>query len=115
MRNSPDSTCFVEWEAPDHPMHDNIFKRVYICLRPLILGFQRGCRKIIGLDGCHTKGEIKQQILTAVAADGNNGWWPLAWAVVEVENYDTWHWFLTYLKENIEPYAESQYVLISDK
>ena len=86
-RSHPGSTVLVDYdETPTY----TVFKRIYICLKPLVNGFRMGCRRLIGLDGCHTKGVYKQQILTAVAVDANNGWWPLAWAVVEQENQTTW-------------------------
>ena len=61
------------------------FMRLYCCLGPLKKGFKDGCRPIIGLDGCHLKGIYRGQLLTAIAADPNNGWWPIAWAVMERE------------------------------
>ncbi|KAF7140979.1 hypothetical protein RHSIM_Rhsim06G0098100 [Rhododendron simsii] len=45
--------------------------------------FANGCRKIIGVDGCHLKGEYNGQILTAVGVDPNNAMYPMAWAVIE--------------------------------
>ena len=67
-----DSRVFVDHIAPEHPMELGVFRRLFVCLRPLIDGFLRGCRRLIALDGCHTKGLIKQQILTAVSLGNNN-------------------------------------------
>ncbi|KAK8652736.1 hypothetical protein V6N13_126761 [Hibiscus sabdariffa] len=39
-------------------------------------------------------GKFKGEILTAVGRDGNDQIYPVAWAVVEVENRETWNWFL---------------------
>ncbi|GAA0161279.1 hypothetical protein LIER_39197 [Lithospermum erythrorhizon] len=82
-RTHQGSTVFVEYDESEEDGTVGVFKRIYVCLKLLIDGFKAGCRKLIGLDGCHTKGVHKQQILTAVALDPNNGWWPLCWAVVE--------------------------------
>ncbi|GAA0163893.1 hypothetical protein LIER_19656 [Lithospermum erythrorhizon] len=72
--------------------------------------------QVIGLDRCHTKGLYKQQILCAVALDNNNGYWPLAWIVVEKETTDSWRWFMLTLKQDLGGMEDpSQYVLISDK
>ena len=51
---------------------DIIFRRLYICFKPLAEGFVNGCRQFIGLDGCFLKTEAKGQLLSAVGKDGNN-------------------------------------------
>ncbi|XP_016652656.1 PREDICTED: uncharacterized protein LOC107881996, partial [Prunus mume] len=56
-------------------------------------GFVEGCRPVMGFDGCHVKGSHPGQILSAVGVEGNNGMYPIAFAVVEVENIETWGWF----------------------
>ncbi|XP_027174348.1 uncharacterized protein LOC113773960 [Coffea eugenioides] len=91
------------------------FMRLYCCLGPLKKGFKDGRRPIIGLDGCHLKGIYKGQLLTAIAADPNNGWWPIAWAVVEREATEQWTWFLKYLSEDLEIENQCHYTFISDQ
>ncbi|GAA0140716.1 hypothetical protein LIER_02015 [Lithospermum erythrorhizon] len=85
----------------DHVGQFNRFKRIYVCLWPLVKGFKIGCGRLIGLDGCHTKGIHKQQLLSAVLLDSNNGWWPIDWAIVEQENGATWRWFLKHLFKDL--------------
>ncbi|GAA0151996.1 hypothetical protein LIER_10589 [Lithospermum erythrorhizon] len=85
-RTYPGSTIIIYYEKGFGMNNENKFKRMYVGLRPLIEGFKIGCRRLIWLDGCHTKGMYKQQILSAVGLDSNNGWWSIAWAVVEQEN-----------------------------
>ena len=65
-------------EESEHPR----FRRLYIFLKAFKSGYLRGCRKLIGVDGCHLKGEYTGQLLTAM--------YPLAYCLVEVENKDTW-------------------------
>ncbi|GAA0174565.1 hypothetical protein LIER_27933 [Lithospermum erythrorhizon] len=57
----------------------------------------------------------KQQILSIVAIDPNNGWWPICWAVVEKENKETWKWFIQALLEDLLIVNEEKYVIMSDK
>ena len=59
------------------------------------------CRECIGLDGCFLKGVCKGQLLVAVGKDGNNQMLPLAWAVVEKENTNTWSWFVRCIKDDL--------------
>ncbi|XP_071920748.1 uncharacterized protein [Coffea arabica] len=91
------------------------FMRLYCCLDPLKKGFKNGRRPIIGLDGCHLKGVYRGQLLTAIAADPNNGWWPITWAVVEREAIEQWTWFLKYLSEDLEIENQCHYTFISDQ
>ncbi|GAA0158130.1 hypothetical protein LIER_15235 [Lithospermum erythrorhizon] len=115
MKTHPGSTCYVNYVDPSIHTEPCVFRRLYICLKPLVKGLYAGCKKVIGLDGCHTKGLYKQQILTAVGLDNNNGCWPIAWAVVEKENADTWEWFLEGLIQDIGIVNQEEYVVISDK
>ncbi|KAL0397378.1 UNVERIFIED_CONTAM: hypothetical protein Scaly_0186200 [Sesamum calycinum] len=58
--------------------------------------FQLGCRPIVGVDGCQLKGPHGGVLLTAVGIDPNNACYPIAFAVVSVENRDAWEWFLRF-------------------
>ena len=44
--------------------------------------------------GATWKGDLGEQILSAIARDANNNIFPVAFAVVEQENKDSWVWFL---------------------
>ncbi|CAL8155630.1 unnamed protein product [Prunus armeniaca] len=70
------------------------FHRLYICLEACKTGFLQGCRPVIGMDGCFIKGPHPGQLLAAVGIDWNNGMFSLAYAVVEIENKETWEWFI---------------------
>ena len=70
------------------------FKRMYIRYNAQKVGFLRGCKSIIGLDGCHLKGRFGGPILSVTARDGNDNIFSVAFAVFEQENKDSWGWFL---------------------
>ena len=54
--------------------------------------------------------------MTAIGIDPNNGWWPIAWAVTEVESYAQWKWFLSYLAEDLQLHENaSRYVFMYDQ
>ena len=91
------------------------FMRLYCCLGPLKQGFRDGCRPIIGFDGCHLKGTYPGQLLTALGVDPNNGYWPIAWAVVEKEATEQWTWFLKLLSEDLEIENQYHYTFIFDQ
>ena len=79
------------------------------------LGFLGGCRPFIGLDGCHLKGRFGGQLLSATANDGNDNIFPVAMAVVEQENKDSWTWFLEQFADDIGRLEELNLAFISDK
>ncbi|XP_071927647.1 uncharacterized protein [Coffea arabica] len=91
------------------------FMRMYCCLGPLKKGFKDGCRPILCLDGCHIKGRYPGQLLTAIAVDPNNGFWPVAWAAVEKEATEQWRWFLTLLSGDLEIQNQGHYTFMSDQ
>ncbi|GKF85427.1 hypothetical protein Tco_0253254, partial [Tanacetum coccineum] len=72
-----------------NPDGKTYFDRFYVCFAGLADGWKAGCRKIIALDGCFLKSPNQGEILTAIRRDGNNHIYPVAWAVVNVENKDT--------------------------
>ncbi|WVZ24376.1 hypothetical protein V8G54_002920 [Vigna mungo] len=58
-------------------------------------------RPIIGLGGCFLKGKYGGELLTTVGRDGNEQILPIAYVVVEVENKDSWTWFLDLLIQDL--------------
>lgn len=95
--------------------HDSIFKAIYIGFSALKKGFLKGCRSIIGLDGCFLKTILGGVLLCAIGKDGNNQMFPIAWAVVEIENQSCWTWFLTILLEELGINDGSGFTFISDQ
>ncbi|KAK4397176.1 hypothetical protein Sango_1554200 [Sesamum angolense] len=92
-----------------------IFDKMYVCLSALKNGFLSGCRPIIGLDGCFLKTCYGGQLLVAVGRDGNDNMFPIAMAVVQVENRKNWTWFLGELLDDIGGLGTSMWSFISDR
>lgn len=78
-------------------------------------GFVSGCRPIIGLDGCFLKGSYGRQVLVAVGKDRNENMFPIAMAVVEAENLDSWTWFLKSLIDDIGDGGDMGWIFTSDR
>ncbi|XP_047183059.1 uncharacterized protein LOC124849198 [Vigna umbellata] len=97
LRSNPGSTMKVNVERNEDKA---IFKRMYVCFKACKDNFV-SCRPIIHLDGCFLKGKYGGELLTAVRRDVNNQMVPLAYAVVEVENKETWTWFLEWLIDDL--------------
>ncbi|KAK8598438.1 hypothetical protein V6N13_094407 [Hibiscus sabdariffa] len=90
------------------------FKRLYVCFSALKEGFKKYCRPAISLDECFLKGPFKGEILSGVGRDSNNQIFPIAWAVVEVENRDIWAWFLKNIQYDLQLGDGEKFTLISD-
>ncbi|XP_057248197.1 uncharacterized protein LOC130590184 [Beta vulgaris subsp. vulgaris] len=81
-------------EGPANPL---TFKRIYVSFDAMFKGFMKGCRPLIGIDGCHLKG------LQWMLAICNSPRWkptnfPLAYAVVSEESSDNWDYFFRSLR-----------------
>ncbi|CAI9262685.1 unnamed protein product [Lactuca saligna] len=77
-------------------------------------GFKACLRDFLGLDGAHMKGPYPGQILTTVGLDSNNGIYPLAYSIVEIENCESWKWFLKCLDDDLDLHAMSNFTFVSD-
>ncbi|GJV75115.1 calcium/proton exchanger [Tanacetum coccineum] len=99
LDSNPGSTCTLDVVESDNGSVS--FKRMYICFKGVKDGWLAGCRKVIGLDGCFLKHTCRGELLTAMGRDANNQMYPIAWAVVRVENADNWGWFLHLLHDDL--------------
>ncbi|GJX40869.1 splicing factor [Tanacetum coccineum] len=99
LDTNPGSTCRLDVEETDDD--NTYFKRFYVCFRGVKDGWIEGCRKIIGLDGWFLKHTCRGELLTTMGRDANNQMYPIAWAVVKVENKDNCLWFLGLLHDDL--------------
>ncbi|KAJ3683115.1 hypothetical protein LUZ60_013342 [Juncus effusus] len=80
---------------------DNSFEHLFVCFNGCKGGFMSGCRPFLGVDGCHLADKYRGCLLTAIALGENSGLFPVAFAVVEIENGESWQWFFECLNEDI--------------
>ncbi|KAL3329826.1 hypothetical protein AABB24_033937 [Solanum stoloniferum] len=80
---------------------DSSFHRLFILFHASITGFRQGCRPLLFLDSTLLYAKYQGTLLAAVGVDGNDGVFPLAFAVVDEETNDNWHWFLSELKSTV--------------
>ncbi|GJV86890.1 hypothetical protein Tco_1530828 [Tanacetum coccineum] len=95
------------WDYRDQLLKTNPGSTVKLML-------MKSSRKVIGLDGCFLKGTINGELLTAMGRDANNQMFPIAWAVVTVENKDNWLWFLVSLGDDLNLNRGATVTIISD-
>lgn len=113
LRSNPGSTCKVSVTV--NPDGKNYFHRFYIGFKALSDGWKLGCRRVIGLDGCFLKGQVKGELLTVIGRDANNQVYPIAWVVVDVENKPNWTWFIELLRDSVDLHDGRGLVVISDQ
>ncbi|KAG8384136.1 hypothetical protein BUALT_Bualt04G0086900 [Buddleja alternifolia] len=77
-RTNPGSTVIV---GTDGSSGELLFDRFYVGLYALKVGFSKGCKPFIGVDGCHLKGPHQSVLLTVVDVDPNNNKYPICYAV----------------------------------
>ena len=93
------------------------FKACFISFAAQVRGFLGGCRPIIGIDGAHLSGYYKGVMLTAVAIDGNNEIFVLAYGIVDTESIDSWTYFFRNLRCLFAQYESQKddWTFISDR
>ncbi|XP_052622279.1 uncharacterized protein LOC111888944 [Lactuca sativa] len=91
------------------------FRRIYVCLGALKLGFKTGLRDFLGVDGTFLKGPYPGHVLTVVGLDSNNGIYHVTYAVVKAETTSSWTCFMKLLGEDLELGANSNFTFISDR
>ncbi|KAK9217883.1 hypothetical protein WN943_006513 [Citrus x changshan-huyou] len=100
----------------DRPLSNSpVFQRFFLSFPALKVGYLTGCRPFIGLEGCHLKGPYRGVLLSDVALDADSGIFPLAFCICEVENYDSWGYFLSLLYEFIGADDHRPVTIISDR
>ncbi|CAA7033338.1 unnamed protein product [Microthlaspi erraticum] len=105
----------VEVETFQNAAGEEVFHQFYVCFDVLRKTWKETCRPLIGLDGCFLKERVKGQLLVALGRDADNGIYPIAWSVVEVENNDNWQWFVKNLKADLDLQDGDGYIAVSDR
>ncbi|GKA81260.1 mutator type transposase [Tanacetum coccineum] len=92
-RCNPDTTVKIDvYGEEDLESPTRLFRRIYVCLGALKRGFREG-----------------------VGVDANNGIYPVAYGIVELENQYSWTWFLKCLGDDFDLYSNSNFTFITDR
>ncbi|XP_057730135.1 uncharacterized protein LOC130945434 [Arachis stenosperma] len=75
------------------------FHRVFWTFPPCIEAFCH-CKPLVSIDGTHLYGKYGGTLLVAIAQDGNSNILPVAFALVEGENVESWSFFLSHLYQH---------------
>lgn len=80
---------------------DSRLGRLFVAFQASINGFEHGCRPLLFLDCISLKAVKQWKLLAATGVDSENDVFPVAFAVIENETEDNWHWFLLQLKSSL--------------
>ncbi|KAL9679008.1 hypothetical protein QQ045_016861 [Rhodiola kirilowii] len=90
----------VYWDKSTLDSGNESVNRVFWAFSLAIDGFTH-YRPAISIDATHLNGKWKQVLMIAVALDAENEILPLAYALVESENIDSWKWFMTCIRNGV--------------
>ncbi|KAG7588709.1 MULE transposase domain [Arabidopsis suecica] len=85
-------------ETKDDELGDERFKFAFVSLGASIQGL-KFIRRVVVVDGTHLQGKYNGCLLTASGQDANFQVFPIAFAIVDSENHDSWTWFMEKLKD----------------
>ncbi|XVE89351.1 hypothetical protein DITRI_Ditri19aG0195200 [Diplodiscus trichospermus] len=88
---------------------DLSFHRLFVSLQASLHGFKNGCRPLLFLDTLTINSKYQSELLTATALNGNEGIFPVAFAVVDIVD-DNWDWFLLQLKSALSIFQPVTFV-----
>ncbi|XP_074287815.1 uncharacterized protein LOC141612968 [Silene latifolia] len=93
----------------------SVFQRLFVCFDALKKGWVEGCRRVLCVDSCFLKTFLGGQLIAATGRDANEQMYPVAWAVVEGENNDSYEWFFKELKKVLAEQDGDGWTIISDQ
>ncbi|XP_050109579.1 uncharacterized protein LOC126588521 [Malus sylvestris] len=97
MSTNRGSHCVLECD-----LQTSRFQRLFICYGACIEGFQ-WCRPLLFMDATSFKSKYKGQLIGATGKDGNQGFFPFAFAIVASESEENWSWFFENLAKVLTP------------
>ncbi|XP_027155244.1 uncharacterized protein LOC113755439 [Coffea eugenioides] len=103
QKSNPGSSIILKTvdESTSTTTQQQRFQRLYVCFNGVKQGFLNGL-----------VGEI---LLIAVGFDANNSIYPVAYAIAEGENKESWAWFFKLLKEDLKIERDYELTIMSDK
>ncbi|XP_025616457.1 uncharacterized protein [Arachis hypogaea] len=88
------------------------FHRLFWTFSPCVEAFQH-CKLLVSIDGTYLYGKYGGTLLLAIAQDENSNILPIAFALVEGKNAESWSFFLSNRRTHVTP--QEDILVISEK
>ena len=98
---------------PHNGVYKHVLQRVFWCFSQCAESFQH-CRPVILVDATFLTGKYKGTLMMAVAVDPERQLVPLAFALTEGENNDSWSWYMKLVRRYVLG-PSRQVCMISDR
>eukprot|EP00268_Persea_americana_P040560 TRINITY_DN40300_c0_g1_i6.p1 TRINITY_DN40300_c0_g1~~TRINITY_DN40300_c0_g1_i6.p1 ORF type:complete len:742 (-),score=94.17 TRINITY_DN40300_c0_g1_i6:207-2432(-) len=82
---------------------DNSFSKIFWAFGSSIQSFCSSLRPLIAVDGAQLRGKYPGVLFCAMTYDGDHRLFPLAFAIVESKDQETWEWFLAAVDNALGP------------
>ncbi|XP_074277831.1 uncharacterized protein LOC141601444 [Silene latifolia] len=109
------TSVFTLYTNPNVVSNPVVFQRFFVYFDALKQGWVLGCRKVLCDYAYFLKTFLGGQLIVVVGRDGNEQMFPLAWAVVEGENNESYEWFFKQLKSSLGEEDGEGWTIISDQ
>jgi hypothetical protein len=101
---NPGASCIIDscdqWLPNEKGRYYPVLKRVFWCFSQCVADFTH-CRPIVSVDATFLTGKYKCTLMIAVGMTAENQLLPLAFALVEDENNESWSWFLRHVRKEV--------------
>ena len=99
--------------VPENGVYKHVLQRVFWCFPQCAVTFQH-CRPVILVDGTFLTDKYRGTLMMVVAVDPEGQLVPVAFALAESENNDSWSWFMKLVRVNVLG-PSRQVCMISDR
>jgi len=114
---NPGTKFFIDTGGKSLPNEKGVYcpvlKRIWWCFQQCVEGFKH-CRPLISVDATFLTGKYKGTLMVAVGITAEDHLLPLAFALVEGENNESWSWFISLVRKQIVG-PDRSFCMISDR
>ena len=114
-RTNPRVMAHVEYVEPRPIPRNPEFKYFFLGFGTVAEGFLAGCSPWLTVDGCHLHGPNGGILLTANGLDPNGGIYPICFAVVDIENRESWNFMFHCMGNLLGGWGNKQWTFTTDR